>query len=270
MVKAGRVAELVETRCAFCGGLPAEILGEKNGYRVGRCLMCGLWRTLERDPDYGRIYEHAEYHNEHQLAEGHVPYANRFSHDFVVAESRYDKLMQHHRSLDVGCANGAFVRVMRAKGWQAEGLEVNVAMANLAIRETECPIHVDWSTVIGPYDLITYHDVFEHIADPVEELKRVHDFLRPEGMLVLDVPDADDPRFASLGLEWHHCRPEQHLYYWDEPHLGGLMKFCGFEIVSTDRPIPGKLVMYGRRVSDRQHARRKQPTFYLRVPDAKV
>lgn len=237
---------LVETRCAFCGGVAAQVLGQKHGYRVGKCLTCGLWRTLEHDVDYGVIYQHTAYHDQHQVAEGHEPYKERYDHDWRVARSRYKKLAGLLRSLDVGCANGAFVAFMASKGWAAEGLEVNVGMANWAIKETGCPIHIGWNTVQGPFDLVTYHDVFEHLADPVDELARVRDVLRPHGQLILDVPNAEDPRFAELGLEWHHCRPEQHIYFWDRRHLSGLLADAGFTVTTVDEPIKGKLVIYAR------------------------
>jgi 2-polyprenyl-3-methyl-5-hydroxy-6-metoxy-1,4-benzoquinol methylase len=231
------------TRC-LCGACDVRALGCKDGRPVGACRACGLVRTCGVPARYSRLYTVGERY--HSGRDGHVSYRDRFAHDSTVADLRWPKLMGHLRLLDVGCANGAFVDHAARQGMAAEGLEPNPAMAAWARQQCGRTIHLSWSTVHGRFDVITYHDVIEHVRDPARELRRARRHLRRGGLLVLDTPDADDPGFSRLGLSWHHMKPREHLWFFAEEHLLRLVGAAGFHVESVDRPIPGKLVLYAR------------------------
>jgi 2-polyprenyl-3-methyl-5-hydroxy-6-metoxy-1,4-benzoquinol methylase len=155
--------------------------------------------------------------------------------------------MSQLRLLDVGCANGAFIRYAASQGIIAEGLEPNPDMARWAASASGRPVHISWTTISGQFDIVTYHDVIEHVMNPRTELERVHSFLRGSGLLILDTPDADDPRFEELGLSWHHMKPQEHLWFFTERSLRLLVEETGYEVDRVDRPIRGKVVLYARR-----------------------
>jgi 2-polyprenyl-3-methyl-5-hydroxy-6-metoxy-1,4-benzoquinol methylase len=224
------------------------VISEKDGYRVVKCSYCGTIRTEERNEDYETLYtEGTRYHIEEMDKIGRDHYLDRFDHDFDLAwNSRVPILFEHLRSLDVGCANGAFVVAMRASGIVAEGLELNPTMAAYARDTSHCPIHETWDTVQGEFDIVTYHDVFEHVVDPRDELYRVRAHLRSQGLLVLDCPDADEV-FGENARTPHHEKPDQHLFYYTEHTLRSLLASSQFIVVNVERPIVGKLVVYARK-----------------------
>jgi 2-polyprenyl-3-methyl-5-hydroxy-6-metoxy-1,4-benzoquinol methylase len=231
------------TRC-LCGATHAEPIGVRDERPVGRCTACGLVRTLAVPDDYLALYTDGDRY--HAGRQGHTPYRDRFEHDVEVAALRWPRLLQRLRLLDVGCANGAFVHHAARQGMAAEGLDINAPIARWAAERAGCRIHATWDTVRGPFDIITYHDVLEHVQDPLAELVRARGFLRPGGLLVLDTPDADDPRFAALGLAWHHLKPREHLWFFAEPQLRALVHRAGYHVEAADRPIQGKIVLYAR------------------------
>jgi 2-polyprenyl-3-methyl-5-hydroxy-6-metoxy-1,4-benzoquinol methylase len=98
--------------------------------------------------------------------------------------------------------------------------------------------------VRGRFDIITYYDVIEHVRGPLSELRRVRRYLRDGGLIVIDTPDADEPRFEELSLEWHHMKPQEHLWFFTERHLRRLARRAGFAIDDVERPIQGKIVLY--------------------------
>jgi len=240
---------LIPSRC-LCGAVAVSPVGAKDGRPVGRCARCGLLRTCSVPEDYLTLYTSGDVY--HAGRPGHVPYRDRFDHDRTIAALRWPKLLSEMRLLDVGCANGAFVRHAAEQGVSAEGVEINPGMAAWARDHCDRPIHRSWDTVRGPFDVITYHDVIEHVVNPVAELTRAREFLRPGGLIVIDTPDADDPRFERLGLSWHHMKPQEHLWFFSERHLRGVIERAGFRIDQVDRPIEGKIVMYARRVTRRR------------------
>jgi SAM-dependent methyltransferase len=219
-------------------------LGRKDGRRVGACRACGLVRTCDVPADYSRLYTSGDRY--HSGRNGHVAYRDRYAHDEAVAALRWPKLMERLRLLDVGCANGAFVAYAASRGMAAEGLEPNPGMAAWARKRCGLPIHCSWTSVRGRFDVVTYHDVIEHVRDPARELRRARRHLAAGGLLVLDTPDADDPRFSRLRLFWHHMKPREHLWFFTEAHVGSVLRAAGFHVEGVDRPIPGKLVVYAR------------------------
>jgi SAM-dependent methyltransferase len=235
--------------CCVCGSADIEHLGEKHGRDIGKCTVCGLIYTLQYALDYGKLYTEGSLYHAERI--GHIPYRSRYLHDLHVAASRIEKLkhIQHPRSLDVGCANGAFVELMRDNGWRSEGLELNPGMAIWATEHTGCTIHTSWETVRAPFQVITYHDVIEHVTDPIAELERARDHLTLDGLLILDTPDGGAPEFLADVLGNKHTKPLEHLWFFSQQSLEELLREAGFFPPEIDRPIPGKIVAYARRCS---------------------
>jgi SAM-dependent methyltransferase len=234
---------LIPSRCV-CGEARVDVIGAKDARPVGRCRRCSLIRTCGVPDDYMSLYVEGDRY--HSGRAGHLPYRDRYEHDQAIAALRWPRLLSHLRLLDVGCANGAFVRQTALQGVSVEGLEPNPGMAKWAAERCGRPVHQSWTTVRGRFDIVTYHDVIEHVQDPLSELRRVRRYLRPEGLLVVDTPDADDPRFGELTLGWHHMKPQEHLWFFTERHLRWLAGRAGFTVDDIDRPIQGKIVMYAR------------------------
>lgn len=234
------------TTC-ICGGPKGNVepVGEKDGREVVKCLECGTIRTLYIPDDYGALY--TEGNTYHQGREGHIAYTNRFQHDYAVAEQRILRHLGAFRLLDVGCANGGWVKATNDLGIDSEGLELNPDMADWAKFATGRPIHTSWSTITGGFDMITYHDVIEHVEDPIKEVTHVKKYLKPGGTLVLDTPDVEDPRFKTDGMNWRHMKPQEHLFFFSEKDLRTILFSTGFENLVFERPILGKLVVYARK-----------------------
>lgn len=235
---------LVNTQCV-CGGLDVYVMLTKSERDVGRCKECGVVRTLQREDDYETLYTEGDrYHVERQ---GHIPYRTRFDHDRKIGHMRLDKFAAQLRWLDVGTANGGFVMAAKDRGYAVEGLELNPGIAAWAAEATGCTVHTGWDTVSGLFDVISLHDVLEHFADPLAGLHTFRKRLRVGGLLIIDVPDVEDPRFANYELDWIHLKPQEHLFFFSEYTLTKLLLTAGYKVISRDTPIPGKLVLYSRR-----------------------
>jgi SAM-dependent methyltransferase len=234
------------TRC-LCGGLEDDVLGEKDGRRVGKCRRCGLIRTLTVPYDYSDLYTEGERY--HAGRDGHTPYRERYDHDREVADLRLRVLQefQNPRLLDVGCANGAFVEAAWQWGYNSEGFELNPHIAAWAYAKVHRPIHTSWDSVVGPFDIITVHDVIEHMPTPHDDLTRLRKLLVHDGFLVIDTPDAGHERFVAEPMASHHMKPVEHLWYFRQEDLTRLLVETGFHPPRYDRPIPGKIVAYARR-----------------------
>ena len=215
-----------------------------NGQRLARC-ECGVVRsmTMETAEQYEQQYFSGAYHSSSDRHPGCVPYAERYAHDRNVAELRWNrhnsvlngKISGVFHALDVGCANGAFVDALLGHGIDSWGIDLNVIQRHVRYAEgtvRNLPVYMP-----DEFQLVTYHDVLEHIIDPGDELVAAWKIITSGGALVVDVPDIAD----AAGL--HHVKPE-HLWYFTADALADLIEDSGFKVLSLDTPLPGKMVMY--------------------------
>jgi 2-polyprenyl-3-methyl-5-hydroxy-6-metoxy-1,4-benzoquinol methylase len=231
-------------RC-LCG---AEIgtVETHNEVRVIRCA-CGVARllTLANASEYEQWYESGEYHEATSRHPDCVPYVERYQHDLRVANlrvARYRRVLNGEwrdgmRALDVGCANGAFVDYLNAFGVESYGIDPHPLQTGKSFAGTTAKMPDSLSDL--RFDLITYHDVLEHLVDPMRELDRARALMNPSGTLIVDVPDVRHPDGQ------HHFKAE-HFWYLTPTALAKLLFCSGFEPFALDVPIPGKMVAYGR------------------------
>jgi len=135
--------------------------------------------------------------------------------------------------LDIGSSSGALLRAGEMSGWQACGIEINAPAADLSKKnglDVACgqypyAMPSNWRE----FDAIAALDVLEHIPDPLSFLASVRDHLKPNGWLVVQVPN-----FSSLLLTIEGTRNNNichgHWSYFDRYTLGTLMQESGFEI----------------------------------------
>lgn len=243
--------EYAPTQCV-CGERAAYVIVSlpDHGYRpIGRCMTCSVIRTLQRPANVLELYTtDLRYHANQQQQEGKAPYPERFAHDESLGASRVRLIHRRQRVLDVGCANGGFLSAAAHNGYQVFGIEPNAGMREFVKERVGCEVWSHWAAVPGGlhFDIITYHDVFEHVVDPVNELDVVAGRLRGSGFLVLDVPDVDTAFGGHWLIDWKHWRPEQHLWHWGADTLCQLLRDRGYVVDWVDRPIAGKMVVYAR------------------------
>jgi len=150
------------------------------------------------------------------------------------------------RLLDVGSAHGWFLDAASARGYEVTGLEPDGAIL-AAHAGRHRVIQGLFPRDLPPgdrFDVITFHDVFEHLPEPGAVLRACAAALEPGGVLVLNLPSSRGPLFrvahplAALGWRqpldrlWQRGFPSPHLSYFDPENLSALLARHGFEPVA--------------------------------------
>ncbi len=215
-----------------------KLLLEKNGYRVYQCPSCGLGMT-----DLRQRYEEflADHYSEGYFSGDPMrsAYANyRDDKPYIVGNMR--KLLRHIQTikpsgtiLDVGCAFGYFIELAMLCGYEACGFDpshyaVQEARKLIgATRVKEGPIH-RVSYPPRSFDVITMLDVFEHLADPASDLRRLSTFLKDDGIVMIATGDTNSFMARLLKRRWTFYIPPQHLFFFHKRTLTMLLRQEGF------------------------------------------
>ncbi|MEQ8453090.1 MAG: class I SAM-dependent methyltransferase [Sandaracinaceae bacterium] len=145
------------------------------------------------------------------------------------------------RLLDVGSGSGAFVAAARARGVRAEGLEPAGAQSvdhrGPVPQGTIHPGTIHPGTVLDvdfpedAFDAITLWSVLEHEPAPRETLAKLAKWLRPGGVLLLEVPDAGSRIARALGRHWPALEPREHACHYDQRTLTRALEAAGLQDV---------------------------------------
>jgi 2-polyprenyl-3-methyl-5-hydroxy-6-metoxy-1,4-benzoquinol methylase len=97
------------------------------------------------------------------------------------------------RLLDVGAADGLLSRQLTARGWRVTAIEGDPALAQAGARHCERMITMNLDREVpvgeGPFDVIVYGDVLEHLVDPQRVLVELDRSLAPGGFVIISVPN---------------------------------------------------------------------------------
>src|SRR5262245_45403025 len=97
------------------------------------------------------------------------------------------------RLLDVGAADGLLSRQLTERGWRVTAIEGDPALAQAGARHCERMITMNLDREVpmgeGPFDVIVYGDVLEHLVDPQRVLVEVDRSLAPGGFVIISVPN---------------------------------------------------------------------------------
>ena len=146
------------------------------------------------------------------------------------------------RILDVGCGTGDFAVAATQAGYEVEATEISAQSASRP-QERGLAVHVgDLAKIHLPessFDVIVLWHVLEHIQEPHEALEVVHALLKPDGKLVVAVPNTESVQARQFGPHWFHYDQPRHLHNYDPGSLGFLLAKSKFDghVVSTWDPI---------------------------------
>ncbi len=92
------------------------------------------------------------------------------------------------RLLDVGCAGGELLRAAAARGWEAEGVEIDPALAVKALANgfEVYPKPVEEAGLEGgAYGAVTVFEVFALMGEPVAAAAELQRLLKPGGLIYI-------------------------------------------------------------------------------------
>ena len=150
------------------------------------------------------------------MAEKHYYEQIRFTEEYLIPFfEKYIPDFFSKKILEVGCAEGGFVKVLHDKGIRIRGLELeqsrvdtaNKKAPELDIIQADITSPTLLTKLGGKYDLIVMRDVIEHVPNRDAAFSNLNMLLNPNGYLFITFP----PRFS--GFAGHQQNGKSFLRY---------------------------------------------------------
>ena len=136
--------------------------------------------------------------------------------------------------LDIGCATGVFLKEMENHGWDAYGVEPSRFAAGVAVNQMGINVfngYLDKANFDdNMFDVITLWDVFEHLPDPVTTLEIIKRILKPDGILVVTMPNTDSWDRKIFKQYWSGWDVPRHYHIFSDNAIEYLLRDYGFRI----------------------------------------
>lgn len=246
--------------CRLCGAPSFRPIRRQswNGMDlvIVKCLACRLLQVAPMPaPETLRSFYDSEYFRSASPLQG--GYEDYSADEPLIARTFLRRLRQAavaplhpgvSKALDIGCATGVFLEVLRSAGWQAQGIELSPFAARRTAQKGFHVFEGDWRDAPFPdnsFELISLWDVIEHIPDPLQALHSCRRWLQPGGILLLSTPDASAWLARLLGPYWLGYRSAgEHVYFFGRDTMSELLRQAGFKVVRI-RPV-GKYIAMDR------------------------
>jgi len=222
--------------CNLCGASDAEQIRTKDRHghflRSVICRRCGLvWTDPRPTPEQVVEFYAHEYRRDYKGA-----YQPKPKHTYragKVAVDRFRRLQPFLkpglRVLDVGAGSGEVVYVLRAMGYEASGFEPNEGYARFAAGTLGVPVRQGfWQAVAIPPEslgVVTMFHVVEHLESPFDVMRRARQWLKPEGLLLVEVPNVE-----AVCQQPHTQFHRGHLYHFNLATLEMMARRAGFAV----------------------------------------
>lgn len=121
--------------------------------------------------------------------------------DYRRAAAVKERLGTNHSLLDIGTGLGGFMDAIAPYAESVAGVEPQREIRNY-LGDLGLTVYSSIDEVTaGKYDFITLFHTFEHLINPLEDLKKIYELLPPNGQLIIEVPHANDFLLSTMELE---------------------------------------------------------------------
>ncbi len=242
--------------CLVCGGKKASFGRKKNDYSIYLCCSCshGQLHPLPTDEEITQFYQQEEDCMSNAFSFRNLEdYVKNKHATFQWYKWRVERFLsvkgtlnKNSRILDVGCATGTFLSVLRDFYGYIHLIGVDVSEHAIEKGREKLGLDLrcssDASEKIGAHekiDLVGVNHVLEHVCNPVDFLLKTHSRMSPGAEIMIEVPNLNGWAGQMMGRHWHWFLIPGHLHYFTKKSLHKTLSLAGFQEISIETlPVP--------------------------------
>jgi len=255
-------------KCVLCDGrefvVELESLSDNSGcskerFNIVRCLNCshGSIFPYPQQEDIDKFYPEQYYAHVNPRntpkkrvksflkRQSHRRFSGKFSSiddsgnkpgvwARLLAEPAYKA---NGNLLDVGCGNGEYLFFAQSCGWFVKGVEPDsdaVEAMRAAGLDVACSTAEHLPFPAEKFDVVRSWHSLEHTYSPLSALSEIKRVLKPNGHLLISVPNYGCYQSRNLGKYWPPLEVPRHLHHFTDQSLNtalekvGLRKECEY------------------------------------------
>lgn len=138
--------------------------------------------------------------------------------------------------LDMGCGTGDFLQLAQQMGWQIQGIEPNEKAKQISASKGVTFLSGTPEAADQQFDAITLWHVLEHLPNLEEQIKELKRLLKPNGTLVIAVPNYKSFDAKHYKQFWAAYDVPRHLWHFSKTSIQGLVAQVDMQVVAV-RPM---------------------------------
>jgi SAM-dependent methyltransferase len=239
--------------CPICNSSNRKTIGKRGGraHRTGlgvettvvRCLDCTLLYTYPTLLPEGNPYNDTSFEDYflHHADEDKVKAGEN------IAQRAEEFTGSPGHVLEVGCGGGGMLQGFLNRGWQATGVEMTDAYAQVAEARGLNIIRkpIEQANLTEKFDLVILPAIIEHLYEPVEMLKKCVEAVRPGGFVHIEAPNesslaltAGNLYYRLRGRDWtinlSPTFPSFHVVGFNPKSMKRLVESANLELLSLE------------------------------------
>ncbi|MDR2760105.1 MAG: class I SAM-dependent methyltransferase [Spirochaetaceae bacterium] len=235
-----RDVESLSIPCVLCGSRQFRPRLSGEGFSYVACRGCGLVQINPQPLDQTVMSRYREDHGEAYLSYELANEAPFLRLQELALEDAgfygWEKTLfkgPPPRALDVGCATGSLLALLRERGWQVRGVEISTPQAEYARVKRGLDVRslplAENNFSNGEFTLVLASHVIEHLNDPAAFAGEVYRILSPGGLFLVTTPNIAGFQARLFKGRWRSAIFD-HLYLFSVKTLSQLLLRAGFGI----------------------------------------
>jgi len=233
-------------KCLVCDKHTKEIIAKRlrsgENRNVYYCNTCELGMLDRKGVGKNlKVFYDTDYRKKHTPAlqsssnpsELFRMYAD-FQEDRIKHLKKY--INKKTRLLEIGCSAGMFLFHIKKHVKEIVGMDYDSRAAGYAAKKCGCEVFTNDIDEAGfdeaSFDVICLFQTVEHIENPVDFFIKIKKYLKPKGVIYIEVPNLHDSLIYAYKLDNHYKNfyfHAAHLWYFTSKSLRMLMRNVGFE-----------------------------------------
>ncbi len=224
MVNSRSVSEIFNISCLLCGTTCSDVWHHKtlkNGEPRDfiRCPTCEF--IFVPPTQHLSLSEQKEFYNHHQNSPEQFGYVQHLK---SLTGPLLPFLKQTDRGLDYGSGPGPTLHTIFAK-------------ENITVQNYD-PLYATHPHLLEcQYDFVVSTEVVEHFTTPQTDWLRLHNLIKPNGILGVMTQFQPEPLTEKTFADWWYHRDVTHIGFYNPKTFVWLAQNLGFKILLCQNPI---------------------------------